>query len=103
MSFDITDIVLSTDSIYDRRLPSSKYPDLVKWLKENVGDIIPFEDTDRKWLEKGITSQGHGWRVECITETEKGDTEHDSMEIISWQLFIDDPELETLYALKWAI
>ena len=102
MSFDITDIVLSTDSIYDIRLARSRYPDLLNWLKENVGDIIPIEDKDRKWLEEGIASQGHGWRVECIAETEKGDKEHDSMEIVSWQLFIDDPELEILYALKWA-
>jgi hypothetical protein len=102
MSFDITDIVLSTDSIYDKRLPASRYPDLLNWLKENVGDIIPIEDKDKKWLEEGIANEGHGWRVECVTETEKGDEEYGDVEIISWRLIIDDPELETLYILKWS-
>jgi hypothetical protein len=96
--FDVSDIVLQSDNIYERHIPKQGWKELVKWLDANIGGVIN-GDVIRHWTD-GTVIEGRGWCVECITTTEK-DGANDDMQIISWDLCIEDEAKATLYALRW--
>lgn len=60
----------------------------INWLTEYVGPIVPFEHGT-------CISKGKGWEF-------KVDTELDNFSMsVYWCVYIDDPKLANLFALRW--
>ena len=107
-SFDVSDYILNTDPMFKHDTGDKNYGQLIEWLVNNVGERIPnnvissFANGSPGWLSDGTLTEGHGWRVICSTTTEyDDDLDETGIQIMSWDLTIDSPELSTLYALTW--
>ena len=106
-TFEVSDYVLNTEPNF-RDTSNKSYIELIDWLIQNVGDKIPrnvignIENGSPGWSLTGTLTEGHGWRVECVTTTEYDDDVDDcGIQVMRWLLTIDDDIISTIFALKW--
>jgi hypothetical protein len=89
--FNVSQYVIPTRRDSDHGLES-----LIQWLDEYVGewDKCVYNRTSN------VVREGKGWIIKTL-KNGKETAEGDGYAVISWHVYIEDPQKATLFALKW--
>ena len=98
--FDISHLMFTYDDVPVRRRKNyESFETMMQWVETHIG-----AETEKNGFTEAVMRKGVGWEI----RTKKSDSEklnkltHRSFRVISWHMHIEDPQLATMFALKFA-
>ncbi len=95
---DISHLMFTHDDQPVRRKKYESFETMMSWVEKHIGPM-----TEKHGFTQEIMRKGVGWEI----HTSKRDSEklnkltQKSFRVISWYMHIEDPQLATMFALKF--
>jgi len=95
---DISHLMFTYDGQPTRRKNYESFETMMAWVEKHIGP-----QTEQNGFTQPVMRKGQGWEI----RTNKSDSEklnrltEKSFRVISWHMHIEDPQLATMFALKF--
>ena len=82
-----------------RRRKYKSFETMMEWVETHIGP-----QTEKYGFTQPVMRKGQGWEIRTVkSNSEKlNRLTQKSFKVISWYIHIDDDQLATIFALKWA-